>query len=208
MRRRIAIVLLLGGSAAIVWCVTVLGSAALYQWYEGWRITRVEQQHPLPVVVERKKPPKLHQVIGRLEIPQLHLSTIVMEGDDADVLRLGAGHVPGTALPYEPGNVGIAAHRDTFFRPLKSIQPNDRITLTTPDGKFDYVVESTEIVRPSAVNVLDATTHPELTLVTCYPFYYIGSAPMRFVVHARLTGPQAIAAQESAAARPAGQNGF
>jgi sortase A len=205
MRQRIALILLLGGSAAMVWCLTVLGSAALYQWYEGRQITRIEQQHPLPIVVERNKAPKLHQVIGRLEIPRLHVSTIVLEGDDEHALRLGAGHVPGTALPYQPGNVGIAAHRDTFFRPLRSIKPNDRITLTTPEGKFDYVVESTEIVRPTAVNVLDATNHPELTLVTCYPFYYIGAAPMRFIVHARLAGPLAASA---GAARSAPQNGF
>lgn len=183
MRRRIANVLLLGGTAAVFWYLTVLGGMELYQYYEGRRINRTATS----AAVESRAP-KLHEVIGRLDIPRLHVSTIVLEGDDDGALRLGAGHVPWTALPGRPGNMGIAAHRDTFFRPLRHIAQNDRITLATSHGDFHYVVDSTEIVRPKDVAVLNAASRPELTLITCYPFYYVGAAPLRFVVHAREIG--------------------
>lgn len=164
----------------MVWCLTVLGSAALFQLYENRRMNRAPgtMTHPL----------QSHDIVGRLEIPRLHVSTVVLEGDDERSLTLGAGHIPGTPLPDQPGNVGIAAHRDTFFRPLRHIARNDRITLTTSDGAYQYTVESTEIVHPNEMRVLDAGGEPELTLITCYPFYYVGSAPLRFVVHARRAG--------------------
>ena len=185
MPRRIANVLLLSGSAALLWCLTVLGGAALYQWYENRALDHAVRagSQALPIYYA----PKPHDVIGRLEIPRLHVATVVLEGDDEGALRLGAGHVPGTALPGSPGNSGIAAHRDTYFLPLRRIARNDRITLTTPRGAFHYVVESTEVVKPDDVGVLNASAHPELTLITCYPFTYVGSAPLRFVVHARQT---------------------
>lgn len=183
MRRSIGTVLLIAGSAALVWCLTVLGSATLYQKIAGWRFDRQIAAPSAPALAHPA--PQLYDLVGRLEIPRLHVSTIVLEGDDEHSLRYGAGHVPGTSLPYEAGNVAIAAHRDTFFRPLRKIEPQDRIRLTTPDGSFDYVVESTEIVSPSDVGVLKASRDPELTLITCYPFYYVGPAPKRFIVHAR-----------------------
>lgn len=183
--KRLGTVLLLAGSAVLLWCLTVYSGTALFDHYENWRFTQaVEASAPAAPAAT----PKLHELIGRLDIPRLHVSTIVLEGDDARALRLGAGHVPGTALPSRNGNVGIAAHRDTFFRPLRHIQPNDRILLTTLQGAFEYSVESTEIVSPSDTAVLDSTGGPELTLVTCYPFYYIGAAPKRFIVHARKVG--------------------
>lgn len=182
MRRRIGTVLLLAGSAALVWCLTVLGSAALYQRLAKWRLNQ-RIAEPAPQVVHVV--PKMYDPIGRLDIPRLHVSTIVLEGDDEHSLRYGAGHVPGTSLPYQTGNVAIAAHRDTFFRPLRLIEPHDRIRLTTPDGSFDYVVQSTEIVSPDDVRVLRESPDSELTLITCYPFYYVGPAPKRFIVHAR-----------------------
>ena len=117
-------------------------------------------------------------LFGRLEIPRLNLSVMVMEGDGAGVLRLGAGHVPGTQMC-------IAAHRDTFFRALKDIHVNDTIRITTPEGTTEYRVVSTKIVSPSDTSVLDAKDDSTLTLVTCYPFYYIGPAPKRFIVQAQ-----------------------
>ena len=117
-------------------------------------------------------------LFGRLEIPRLNLSVMVMEGDGASVLRLGAGHVPGTQMC-------IAAHRDTFFRALKDIHVNDTIRFTTPEGTTEYRVVSTKIVAPSDTSVLDADDDSTLTLVTCYPFYYIGPAPRRFIVQAK-----------------------
>ena len=107
-------------------------------------------------------------------------------GSDARTLQLAVGHIPGTALPGEAGNVGLAGHRDTFFRRLQNIRPDDEIRLTTPDGFFTYRVRRTVIVQPRDVWVLDPTDEPTLTLVTCYPFSYVGSAPQRFIVRASL----------------------
>jgi len=123
-------------------------------------------------------------VIGLLDIPRLGLSVMVVEGTGTTTLRRAAGHIPGTALPGEPGNVGISAHRDTFFRPLRNIRQNDVITVNTVIGEYRYRVVSTRIVAPSEVAVLKPTGIEILTLVTCYPFYYVGSAPDRFIVRA------------------------
>lgn len=123
-------------------------------------------------------------LFGRITIPRLDVSTIVLEGVDTTTLRLGAGHIPETAVPGEHGNVGIAAHRDSFFRALKDIRKNDMVRLETLDGTFRYRVDWTRIVTPDATEVLDDTGDAELTLVTCYPFYYVGSAPNRFIVRA------------------------
>ncbi len=125
--------------------------------------------------------------VGELDIPRLHLSVTIFEGADGSILKRGGGHIPGTALPPGKGNVGIAAHRDTFFRPLRGIHQNDEITLRTPAGTFQYRVTQTEIVLPSNIHVLAPAPGRDLTLVTCYPFYYIGNAPKRFIVHARKT---------------------
>ena len=105
-------------------------------------------------------------------------------GDDAKVLRLGVGHIPGTALPGQGGNVGIAGHRDTFFRGLRNIHKGEQILLTTPAEDYLYTVRSTEVVSPEDVGVLKNQGRPTLTLVTCYPFYYVGPAPKRFIVQA------------------------
>ena len=123
-------------------------------------------------------------LIGRIEIPRLHLSVIIMEGISRTTLRRAVGHIPGTALPGEPGNVGISGHRDTFFRPLRNIQQNDVITLTTLLGEYRYRVVSIKVVGPSAVAVLDPSGNEILTLVTCYPFYFVGAAPERYIVRA------------------------
>ena len=114
------------------------------------------------------------------------MRAVVREGAGEDTLDVALGHIPGTALPGQPGNVGIAGHRDTLFRGLRKIEKNDVIEFQTPAGSYSYKVESTEIVKPEDVGVLDASEHPEMTLVTCYPFYYVGAAPSRFIVKARL----------------------
>ena len=123
-------------------------------------------------------------LIGRLEIPRLGLSVVVVEGVDQSTLRRSAGHIPGTALPGQPGNVGISGHRDTLFRPLRNIRKDDAITVTTVFGEYRYRVVSTRIVAPTDVSVLDPGKDEVLTLVTCYPFYFIGPAPSRFIVRA------------------------
>lgn len=124
--------------------------------------------------------------IGMLEIPRLGLSSVVIEGDDAKALLLGVGHLADTPLPWHGGNSVLAAHRDTFFRPLAGIQREDVIRFSTADANFEYVVKETMIVEPTDVEVLDPTTTDVLTLITCYPFDYIGPAPKRFIVRAEL----------------------
>lgn len=125
-------------------------------------------------------------LIGRIEMPRLKLSVVAREGIDDKTLRVAAGHIPGTALPGETGNAGFAAHRDTFFRPLKSVREGDEVVVTTPQGVYRYTVTGISIVEPKDVSVLDPGTDPILTLVTCYPFEYIGNAPQRFIVRAAL----------------------
>ena len=123
-------------------------------------------------------------LVGSIEIPRLDISVIVMEGTTPRLLRRAAGHISGTSMPGSPGNIGVSAHRDTFFRPLRNIRQNDIIALTTWLGEYRYRVVSTKIVAPDAVAVLDPSPTEILTLVTCYPFYFIGSAPRRFIVRA------------------------
>lgn len=123
-------------------------------------------------------------LVGRLEIPRLGLSAIVTEGIDDRNLRRALGHIPGTALPGEDGNVGIAGHRDTFFRKLQAIRRDDTITLTTVHGSYRYIVKSILVVDPDYTSVLRSSAGRDLTLVTCFPFRYVGSAPRRFVVQA------------------------
>jgi sortase A len=122
--------------------------------------------------------------LGRIDIPRIGLSAVIVEGSDDRSLRLGVGHISGTALPGEPGNVALAGHRDTFFRPLRKIHPNDEIRLTTFTGTSTYRVDWAKVVGPDDTEVLKAGNYPTLTLVTCYPFYFVGSAPKRFIVRA------------------------
>ncbi|MBI4447051.1 MAG: class D sortase [Acidobacteria bacterium] len=121
----------------------------------------------------------------QLQVERLGVKAPVEPGVQEDVLRRGVGHIPGTSWPGESGNIGLAAHRDTFFRPLKDIRKNDRIVLRTPQREIEYRVEWTSVVNPDDTHVLEPSGHNALTLVTCYPFYYIGKAPQRFVVRAR-----------------------
>jgi len=130
-------------------------------------------------------PPRAARV-GKIEIPAVGLATRVLEGDDARTLRLGVGHIPGTAVPGPSGNVGLAGHRTTFFRSLQKINVGDEIRYSTPAGTFTHRVVSLRVVLPSAIEVLDSTQRPTLTLVACYPFHSIGAAPQRFIVHAEM----------------------
>jgi LPXTG-site transpeptidase (sortase) family protein len=125
------------------------------------------------------------EVVGRIEIPRLRISAIVAEGIDARTLRRAVGHVPSTALPGDAGNIVLAGHRDSFFRALKDVQAGDQVRITTEDGVYDYKVESTDVVGPERTDILAASDATTLTLITCYPFNYVGPAPDRFVVHAR-----------------------
>ena len=125
-------------------------------------------------------------VIARLEIPQLALSVPVMADFDPNSLLRGVGHIQGTAMPGGLGTMGLAGHRDTYFRPLRRIAPKMDIRVADRTGTYHYQVDSTEVVMPEQVEVLEIRSRPELTLITCYPFDYVGAAPKRFIVHAHL----------------------
>ena len=136
----------------------------------------------------RTKPALDPLVLGRIEIPRIGVSAIVREGDDDATLSVAVGRVPGTARPGEQGNMALAGHRDSFFRGLRHIRVDDVIRFRTPGHEYAYRVDSTEIVGPGELRVLAPSANPVLTLVTCYPFGYVGSAPDRFIVRAsRLT---------------------
>jgi sortase A len=172
--------------------------AKLFQSYENWRLNRAIEslgspRVVAPQVVLASSPPReavataaiaLGDTLGRIEIGRIGISVIIAEGTDSRTLRRAVGHIPGTAFPGERGNVAVSGHRDTFFRALKDIQQDDEVTLTTPTGSFRYRVESIKVVEPTDRAVLDDSGKSILTLVTCYPFYYVGPAPQRFVVRA------------------------
>jgi len=206
--------LLLLGLLAIDCYIWLNTSGTLYQAYEDWAfdetlrglapsvpgfaadeieaLFHTGRNQAAPVATREFEQPPLSasrgplpdMLIGRLRIPRLQINAMVREGAAEPTLRRAVGHIPGTALPGRGGNVALAGHRDTFFRGLRNIRKNDMIDLQTERGAFQYVVESTSIVSPRDVGVLRASNAGTLTLVTCYPFYYVGSAPKRFIVRA------------------------
>jgi sortase A len=144
------------------------------------------------------------QTFSHLEVPRLNESLYVVEGDNDSALEKGPGHVRGSAMPGENGNCVIAGHRDLHFRFLKNIEPGDKVYLETEQGRFCYRVTGTKVISPNQIQVLQPTRDAELHLITCYPFYFVGHAPKRFVVTAELEGePSAApAAQEIKVASP------
>jgi len=184
--------LLLTGAALLgvyLWNQHLAGEAQrrAKEWLED---ARKAQTAPQSNVVQHAVSPRVRRgdTLAELEIPRLRMSVVVFEGADEGILRLGAGHIQGTALPGGRGNIGIAAHRDTFFRSLRNINRNDTIQLTTPAGVARYVVTETEIVRPTDIQVLANVPGRDLTLVTCYPFSFVGHAPERLIVFAQKIG--------------------
>ena len=150
------------GLLALGYAAYVVVDAHAYQAYEQSKFEDVSRQDPPALLVEGG-------VIGEIQVPRLQLKAIVVQGDSHTILRRAVGHIPETALPGTPGNVVLAGHRDTFFRPLRNIRLGDAITLETPNGAFQYLVESTEVVRATDVEVLNATAGRTLTLITCFP---------------------------------------
>ena len=126
---------------------------------------------------------------GRIEVSRLGLDALVAEGIDPATLRVAVGHLPDTAFPDEVGNVALAGHRDSVFRPLRDLSAGDVVRLTTPLGAFTYEVDAIAIVAPDRTDLIAYGAERVLTLVTCYPFTYVGRAPQRFVVRARLLQP-------------------
>jgi sortase A len=186
--RLVARVLLVAGVATLAYAAYIVVDATSFQSAEQKRFDRARQQAARMGAARAAVPALVDGgSLGKLEIPRLGLAVIVVQGDSEKILRRAVGHLAGTALPGEMGNVVLAGHRDTFFRPLKNVHAGDAITLKTQAGDFEYVVESTAVVRPSDVRVLQPTGGRTLTLITCFPFFYLGPAPDRFVVRARET---------------------
>ncbi len=180
---------LVAGVLALGYCGFVLLDAKLYQANQA-RFFQQELENVKPTVANTVSVagltagPAPGGALGRIEIARIGLGAMVMEGTEGRTLRRAVGHIRGTPLPGQRGNVAIAGHRDTFFRPLRNVRPDDEITLTTLVGSYHYVVDSTEVVLPENTQVLDNSGDATLTLVTCYPFYFVGPAPKRFIVRA------------------------
>jgi len=145
------------------------------------RETIVTPRERAPTQVAR---PARGSVLGRLQIPSLHLSYVVLEGTDNRTLDKSIGHVEGSSLVGEGGNIGIAGHRNTHFRKLEWIRRGDELVLSSPGGEYRYRVEWARLFKPTDMEVLDPEHGPAITLITCFPFEYVGSAPLRFVVRA------------------------
>jgi sortase A len=142
--------------------------------------------------------------LGRIEIPRVGISSVILQGVDYETIRRAVGHFPATPLPFQSGNMALAAHRTTDFYGLRNIRIGDTITITCRKRTFRYRVERMWVVSPNDVSVLAPTPDKSLTLVTCYPFDYHGSAPERFIVRARaLEADDAATTRSAASVAPA-----
>lgn len=173
------------GIGCLVWWGVVSLQATRYQYEQQAVFERTRMAAPAAVNASAVLP--IGSLIGSLEIPRLGLSAVIAEGEDDATLKLAIGHLPDTPLPWHKGNTALAGHRDTFFRPLQHIRLGDELRITTLHGDFRYQVRETMVVGPNDVWVLDPTDRPTLTLITCYPFSYVGKAPRRFIVRAERT---------------------
>jgi sortase A len=194
------------GTLALTYCAAVLIDKWALQAYQTWRFERAlrdarqsdrarSKAVPFPADFHEEADDRRNESagarimagspIGRIEISSIGIAAMVLEGTDGKTLSVAVGHVPGTPVPGQQGNVVLAAHRDTFFRGLRKIRRDDEIVMTTLDGSYHYLVDSTQVVDPDDIRVLAPTPDDFLTLVTCYPFYFVGPAPKRFIVRAR-----------------------
>lgn len=196
------------GILTLSYCGFVLFDAELFQAYQSWRFRQAlestrssaangQRLHPsllpLPAPVNVRSLSSAENAelagsegspLGQIEISRIGVAAMILEGTGDLALRRAVGHIQGTALPGQQGNVAIAGHRDTFFRALRHIRRDDEIRLTTLSGAYRYRVVAIKVVEPEEIGVLDGSDDAILTLVTCYPFDYVGSAPQRFVVRA------------------------
>lgn len=176
------------GAPCLLWAGATALSAIAYQVEHKVSLERRDHSFDRPQAERAaygvETPVEAGVPIGRLEIPRLGLSVVVAEGDDEHTLKVAVGHLPDTPLPWQEGNTALAGHRDTFFRSLRSVQPGDEVRFATRHGTFRYRVTRHTVVEPDELWVLDASPAAALTLITCYPFDYVGPAPRRFIVHA------------------------
>lgn len=186
--RRVETGFLLLGCAALGFCGLVSTEAGLYQAVQNRRLDKALERAATAKPERASIDPiraAAGSLVGRIEIPRLALSAVIREGSDTHTLLIAVGHVSGTAFPGDDGNVVVSGHRDSFFRDLKEIRPEDEVRIVTLRGVYQYRVDSTTVVGSEQTEVLDPTEEQTLTLITCYPFDYIGPAPKRFVVRAR-----------------------
>lgn len=176
-------------AATLGYCSYAYASAAIHQKQQKAAFRVLEGRHtqavadaPGPSVMPPPAPLTHGEILGILDIPRIGLSSIVEQGTDSHTLRDSVGHIPGTALPGASGNAALAAHRDTYFRHLSELRPGDDIIFHSVSATYTYKVKSTSIVEPEDTAALAETKGPTLTLVTCFPFYYVGNAPKRFVL--------------------------
>jgi sortase A len=177
-------VLFLTGTVILAFVAFTLLDAAFYQAYAKRSLESQIAGQKEREISPSQQTVKEGQVLGRIDIPRLGVSVAVLQGTRSRTLRLGLGHIDSTPIPGEAGNSGIAGHRDTFFRTLKDIRRQDEIQFVTAAGLYHYEVDWMKVVEPNDSSVLAPSTDSALTLVTCYPFYFVGPAPKRFVVHA------------------------
>jgi sortase A len=192
-RRWVERFLVVVGVVCLGYSLYAYAEARLYQSFEDRQLDAILQSsssQQTPGTVTHRRPPAPGSTVGRIEIPRLGVSAVIRAGAMHARLRLAVGYIPGTALPGEKGNMGLAGHRDTFFRKLRDINPDDEIRVTTQDGVFHYYVERTNIVNPEDVWVLNSTAYPALTLVTCYrSLHRLGAAALH--------RPRALGTQDS-----------
>ncbi len=191
---RIHYVLLIAGCSTLAYCASVAITASHYQ---AWAREELRNSNSTLAALSARSSsgrPSVHPpvrlgsgmtLVGRVDVPRIQLSAMVAEGATSQVLRVAVGHVPGTALPWQSGNVSLVAHRDSFFRRLGELKAGDVIRMTVPGMEYNYRVTFTDVVNPDETWVLQPATGGTLTLVTCYPFHFVGRAPKRFVVRAR-----------------------
>lgn len=190
------------GALLVTAAVGMKADAGLYQWRAEQRLAELSVA-ALPRTEQARLKLSEGTPLARLEIPRLGVDAVVAEGVGDVVLSRAVGHVPASARPGETGNIALAAHRDTFFRPLENIRVGDLIRLAGPTGSEDFLVERLTVVAPDAVDVIADAGYPALTLVTCYPFRWVGAAPERFIVRARRIEAEARPAAAPLAATPA-----
>ena len=178
---------LVAGSVTLAYVAGTVAYAGIYQRYQSLKFYQAVAAPRAVNAAAVQETVDLREggLVGKLEIPRIGISVMLLHGMAETTLILGAGHVLGTPLPGVEGNVVIAAHQDTFFRKLEGILPGDNIRFSTTRRTYEYIVESSEIADPEDTRSMESRAREELTLITCYPFYFVGSAPKRFIVHAR-----------------------
>lgn len=197
-RRRFSLVLMLIGAGLLGY----VGSQYFSMYYDQRALHRAwEQQQQSAVNTSAVKASLPDDGLTRVSIPKINLDLIVVEGTNRHALLMGPGHLKGTPAPGDPGNAVISAHRDTFFRHIYELNKGDLIEVSRGGQTYTFEVTGKKIVQPSDLSVVKNSSQTRLTLITCYPTYYVGPAPERLVVFSKLL-PQGQPAQTSAAANP------